>query len=79
MDRLTQAVRYAVNHAPCSVRALADEADVDHGTLVRIRTGERRATVAVARKVRAALTRWKDHCRKGESVLKHAISHRGEP
>ena len=38
-----------------------------------------RATVAVARKVRAALTRWKDRCHKGESVLKHAISHRGEP
>ncbi len=79
MDRLTQAVRYAIEHTPGSIRALADEAGVSHATLVYIRTGKRPATVPVARVVRDACRRMREDCRKGERAITNALSRRGRP
>ena len=77
MDRLSSAVRYAIEHTPGSIRALADEAGVSHATLVYIRTGKRPATVPVARAVRDACRRMREDCRKGEQVIGKALNRRG--
>lgn len=62
-DRLTETVTQAVRGAPCSVRALARQAGVPDSTLVRIVTGERAATPAVAAAVARALDKWSARCR----------------
>ena len=59
---LTTAVQWAIQHAPCSVAALAEAAGVPQSTLARIQTGERNATPAVAAKLAAALDRWGTRC-----------------
>jgi hypothetical protein len=61
-DAVTLAVRRALEHAPCSVRALARAADVPASTLVRIQSGDRTATRAVALAVSRALRAWGQKC-----------------
>ena len=72
MDKVTDAVRNAINAAPCSVRRLADAADVDHSLLVRIRSGERAATLDVAMKVQAALETWTQDCGDAARAIRRA-------
>lgn len=79
MDRLTSAVRYAIEHTPGSIRALADEAGVSHATLVYIRNGKRPATVPVARAVRDACRRMREDWRMGERAITNALNRRGRP
>ena len=55
---LTDAVRAAIEGAPCSLRALARAAKVPHVTLSHIVNGHREATADVARKVADALMVW---------------------
>ena len=73
MDNVTDAVRKAIDHAPCSLRRLADAAGVDHSVLVRIRSGERQATRDVAEKVRDALASWASECQSAERIIRRAI------
>ncbi len=61
-DRLTVTVQRALEAAPCSIRRLAVAADVPHSTLVRIQSGERAATLAVAEAVIEALEQWGKNC-----------------
>ncbi len=61
-DVLTEAVRRAIDGAPCSVAALARTAAVPQSTLARIQAGEREATPAVARAVARALDQWSAGC-----------------
>lgn len=71
-DRLTNAVRRAVQHAPCSVRALARAAGVPDSTLVRIAAGERAATPAVAAAVARALEAWGAQCERHAAAIRKA-------
>ena len=73
MDKTTAAVQYAIDHAPCSLRRLADAAGVDHSVLVRIRSGERQATQDVAVKVRDALAHWASECQSAERTIRRAM------
>ena len=59
---LTNAVARAIERAPCSLRALANEAGLAPSTLSRIRSGKRSATPEVARAVAEALDRWGERC-----------------
>ncbi len=59
----TAAVQSALLAAPCSLRALARAAGIDHAALVRVQAGDRPATVALARAVMGALAGWGDDCR----------------
>ena len=77
MDKVTEAVRRAIAGAPCSVRRLAEAAGVDHAALVRIRSGERRATPDVAKKVAAALDVWAGDCRDAARAIRQATTRRG--
>jgi hypothetical protein len=63
-DTLTALVRRALREAPCSLRALAREADVPHSTLVRIRGGSLNASPEVADALVKALERWASQTRK---------------
>ena len=73
MSDLAEAVRKAVEGAPCSERMLAEEAGIDQSILVRIRSGDRNATPAGARKVADALARWADQCQALSDDLMDAL------
>ncbi len=62
---------------PCSLRALADAADVDHTTLVRIRRRERAATRDLAAKVATALEAWGRNCARAAKAIRHTTKRRG--
>jgi len=62
MDARTRAVVRALEHAPCSLRALAREAGVSHVWLVQIHKGRRPASVATAAKIARALRLWGATC-----------------
>ena len=70
---LTLQVQRAIKAAPCSLRALAREAHVPQSTLVRIQSGEREATLAVAKSVELALTNWGRDCTKAAVSLHRTI------
>ena len=70
---LTRQVQRAITAAPCSIRALAREAGVPQSTLVRIQTGEREATLAVAKSVERALGTWGRVCNKAAVSLRSTI------
>lgn len=76
MDKTTEAVRDAIDAAPCSMRALAAAAGVDHALLVRIRSGERRATREVAMKIVAALEIWANECRDAARAIRQTTKRR---
>ena len=70
----TTAVQTALQAAPCSLRALARAAGIDHADLVRVRAGDRPATVALARAVMGALARWGDDCRDAARGIRHTLA-----
>ena len=70
---LTRQVQRAITAAPCSIRALAREAGVPQSTLVRIQTGEREATLAVAKSIERALGNWGRACHKAAVSLRRTI------
>jgi len=72
LDRLSVAVRDAIRCAPCSVRRLAEAADVPASTLVRILAEERAATPAVARAVVQALETWGTCCTRAARRIRQA-------
>jgi ribosome-binding protein aMBF1 (putative translation factor) len=74
---LNDAVRRAVDTAPCSARQLALAAGFDPSLLTRILLGERDATPEVAAKLEAALVAWRDRCAKGAAIIRKANSQRG--
>ena len=59
---LDAVVRIAIRRAPCSIRALAEEAGVSHVFLAAIVKGRERATSRVALRVAGALERWGKRC-----------------
>jgi plasmid maintenance system antidote protein VapI len=77
-DALTDAVARAIEHAPVTIRELAREAGVPDSTLVRIVSGERRATAAVAEEVARALERWSNGCERDARRIREA-QRRREP
>jgi hypothetical protein len=72
MDALRSALIRAVDSAPCTIRALAREAGVDHKLLTAIRDGRRSCTTATADKVASALERWGDLCQGAAHELRTA-------
>lgn len=58
----TGAVARALTEAPCSLRALARAAAVDHALLVRIRQGRQAATPGVTEALAEALAGWGERC-----------------
>ena len=72
----TEAVRAALERIPCSDRQLALDAGVPPSTLSRIRSGERRATPAVAQALADALTRWGERCGEAERAVREALEGR---
>ena len=73
IDRLSETVADAVRAAPCSLRALARAADVPDSTLVRIVSGERAATPAVAAAIATALFEWSRTCGKLGTRIRQAL------
>ncbi len=59
---LDTVIARAIRRAPCSIRALAREAEVSHAMLAAIVTGHERATRRVALKVARALETWAARC-----------------
>jgi len=78
-DTLTRAVLAALEAAPCTLRALAREADLSHTVLVHIRAGKRAVTPALARRVAVALAGWGTRCQKSSDRITRAVSTRGKP
>ena len=74
MTRLEEAFLKALEQAPGSLRAIAREAGVPHSTLVRIKRGQRGATVDMARAVADALGRWSSRCSTAEGLLRDALT-----
>ena len=75
-DVLADAIRRAVEAAPCSVSALAREADISQSLLARILTGEKGATPETAAKITAALDAWARRCAAGAEIIRRANSNR---
>ena len=73
MSNLAEAVRKAVEGAPCSERMLAEEAGIDQSVLVRIRSGERSATTRVAGKLAVALASWSGRCQSLSDEIMDAL------
>ncbi len=71
---LNKVVRLAIRRAPCSLRALAREADVPHSTLVRIKQRTLNASPETARKLASALQRWGEACQSAASDLQVVAS-----
>jgi hypothetical protein len=74
MDPLTKAVQTAIQHAPCSMRALAKQAGVPHSTLVRVNNDEMPASRVVAGKVMLALEQLVVCCNMGILPLNAALT-----
>jgi lambda repressor-like predicted transcriptional regulator len=73
---LDAVVRRAIRRAPCSIRALAREAEVSHVMLAGILTGRERATERVARKVARALETWAARCGGEAAAIRAAVEGR---
>jgi hypothetical protein len=69
---LDTVVRRAIRRAPCTIRALARDAEVSHVMLQGIVTGRERATERVALNVARALETWASQC-KDEAVAIRAV------
>ena len=69
--KLTKDVQAAIERAPCSVKKLADAADVPQSTLSRIKDGILGATPDVAAKVAKALERWGNDCHKAANRIRN--------
>ena len=75
---LANAVRAALEQAPCSDRQLALDAGVPPSTVSRIRSGERGATPEVTKALADALGLWGDRCREAEQALRDAVAEEGD-
>jgi hypothetical protein len=75
MDSVTEAVVAAIAKAPCSLAKLAETAGVPASTLVRIRQGERLATLDVAQKVAIALEGWGRGCSHAAQAIRRVTVH----
>ena len=73
---LDAALRKAIRHAPCSVRALARQAGVSHVMLAGIVAGRERATTRVAKAVAKALDSWAARCAKDAAAVRAAVEGR---
>lgn len=69
---LAEAIRWAVQSTPGSVRALAREAGVSHTLVLRICSGEREATPPVAAALAEALEWWAAACTLAARRLRRA-------
>ena len=76
MDRLANALLAAIDVSPCSERALAQAAGIDHSLLIRIRNGERSATPVVADKIADALEAWSEDCSRAAQRLRRVTQQR---
>lgn len=76
-DQLADAVRQALERAPCSDRALALKAGVSQSMISRIRTGDRGCSPAVARALADALAGWAEDCREAEDSLRQVLQQDG--
>jgi len=72
-EELADAVRSALDSAPCSDRRLALAAGIPPSTLSRIRKRERGATPEVARALADALARFETRCGESERTLCDAL------
>lgn len=77
-EKIAEAVRSALEKAPCSDRALALAADVSQPMVSRIRSGERGCSAELAGSLADALEAWAEDCRKAESEIRKAIEKEGE-
>jgi plasmid maintenance system antidote protein VapI len=73
---LDSVVRHAIQHAPCSIRALARTAGVSHVLLQGIVTRRERATPRVALKVARALEVWGTLCQTEAARVRTAVQGR---
>jgi DNA-binding LacI/PurR family transcriptional regulator len=78
MDRLAPALRTALSRSPAPLRAVARAAGVDQSLLVRVVSGERRATPELCGRVMRALERWGTDCTAGASILRRALTRKGD-
>lgn len=74
MDILSDAIREALERAPCSDRRLALEAGISPATLSRIRSGERGASIDVAYRIAGGLQSLAGDCEAAEHAIRYAIS-----
>ncbi|MGH2670521.1 MAG: helix-turn-helix domain-containing protein [bacterium] len=72
-DALTDAVRRAIERAPCSVAKLARAAGIPQSTLARIQAGERNATPSVARSLARGLDGWSARCARLGDGIRQAL------
>ncbi len=70
---LDAVIRRAIRAAPCTMRALARDAEVSHVMLQGIVKGRERATVRIALKVALALDEWSVRCREEAKRLRSAV------
>lgn len=70
---MTDAVRDVLEEWPDSLRALARAAGVDQSTLVRIRTGERPASLELAAAVAAALEAYSTRTKRNAAAIRRAL------
>jgi transcriptional regulator with XRE-family HTH domain len=77
-QNLGEAVREALELAPCSDRALANLAGVPPSTVSRVRAGERGATREVTTQLADALSRWAAECAEAEIILRRALEQEKE-
>lgn len=66
-------VRRAIRRAPCSIRALAREADVSHVVLAEIVNGREPATLRVSLKVARALESWAARCDGEAAAIRRVV------
>ena len=72
-DTLTKATVRAIEAAPCSMRALAEQAGVSAALLTYVMQGKRRATPEVATAIADALDAWAESCRNEAQRLRRKI------
>ncbi len=78
MGRLARALRAALDRQPATLRAVARATGVSQSLLVRVVAGERRATPDLCRRVMRALERWGADCTTGASILRRALTEKGD-
>jgi len=78
MDRLTEALKIAINKSPASRRELCRAAGVEQSLLARVLAGERRATTTLCRRIARALRQWGTDCTAAATVLHNALVRKGD-
>jgi plasmid maintenance system antidote protein VapI len=65
-------LRRVLEQQPCSLRRLAEAANVDHATLLKAAAGERNLTADVAAKLVKTLRQWGNLCNRLAQQLEDA-------